>query len=201
MLDSRIIDISERESLPLWTVIFLTFIYEDQLEFIEKIYNENFLEYSSHVTILEKRGLVKKHGFDVKDFTLRKAGEDLLKKYLGKKAKKTPSDVKLWIDNWRQLFPAGVNSAGYRYRGEKMEVLKKMIKFVNSYDYTKEEIFKATENYVKRFALRGYAYMQQAHYFIEKQGTGSTLAAECEGLREKPQNKENEQRGYGRTIR
>ena len=201
MLDNRIIDLSERESLPLWTTIFLTFIYEDQLEFIEKLYNENFIEYNRHVDILEKRGLVKKHGFDVKDFTLRKAGEDILQKYLGKKRKKTQTDVNMWIEEWRKIFPGGVNSGGYRYRGERMEVLKKMTKFVNSYDYTKEEIFKATENYVKRFALRGYAYMQQAHYFIDKQGTGSSLAAECEAVREKPQNKENEQRGYGRTIR
>ena len=59
-----------------------------------------------------------------------------------------------------------------------------MTKFVDTYDFTKEEIFKATKNYVDKFAMKGYMYMQQAHYFIDKKDSGSSLAAECEGLRE-----------------
>ena len=107
-------------------------------------------------------------------------------------------DVHLWIDEWRNLFPEGVNTAGYRYRGNKVEVLKKMLKFVTLYDFTKEEIFQATKKYVERFSVRGYNYMQQAHYFIDKKDAGSSLASECETLKEsKPQ---SETTSYGRTI-
>ena len=93
-----------------------------------------------------------------------------------------------------------MNTAGFRYRGDKAEVTQKMIKFVNTQDYTLEQIFKATRDYVERFSLRGYAYMQQAHYFIQKRGVGSTLSAECEGLAEKSSNTKGEEKDYGRSV-
>ena len=79
------------------------------------------------------------------------------------------------------------------------EVINKIIKFVNSHYYSIDEIFQATRDYVERFSLKGYAYMQQAHYFIEKRGVGSSLSAECEGLAEKS-NKIEEGENYGRSV-
>lgn len=106
-------------------------------------------------------------------------------------------NVESWIDDWRNLFPEGINPAGYRYRGNKLEVTKKMLKFVANHPYSKEEIFEATKRYIERFSVRGYNYMQQAHYFIEKKDTGSNLEAECENLREvKPQKEER----YGGKV-
>ena len=83
-----------------------------------------------------------------------------------------------------------------------MVVLKKMTKFVASYPYSKEEIFEATKRYVERFSFRGYSYMQQAHYFIDKKEVGSTLASECEGLKEaKSKLKQTEETiDYGRKV-
>lgn len=201
MLDAKYLVMYEKERIPFWSMLFLIFIYEEDFDTIDVIYNENFMDYSQHVQILETRGYIKKFGRNPTDITMRKIGEDLFKKYIGTKSKvKRGDSVKYWIEEWRELFPAGVNSGGYRYRGDKKEVLKKMIKFVDSNDYTKEEIFKATKNYVERFSLRGYNYMQMAHYFIEKQGAGSTLSSECEGLREKKEHTKDEDRGYGRKI-
>ena len=87
------------------------------------------------------------------------------------------------------------------YQADKAEVIKKMIKFVNTHDYTLEQIFQATRDYVERFSLKGYAYMQQAHYFIEKRGVGSTLSAECEGLAERSSNSKEEGGDYGRSVK
>lgn len=75
-----------------------------------------------------------------------------------------------------------------------------MIKFVFLYLYTREEIFEATKRYVQRFSLKNYNYMQIAHYFIEKQGVGSSLEAECESLK-KDSSKPFESPKYGGDVR
>lgn len=77
-------------------------------------------------------------------------------------------DVKDWIEEYRELFPKGLNQNGYPYRGEKSACLAKMQTFVRNYGYSKQEILNATKIMVNRFKLKDYEYMQQAHYFIEK---------------------------------
>ena len=99
-----------------------------------------------------------------------------------------------------EFFPKGSNNGGYRYRGNRLEALKKMTKFVDQYDFTKEEIFQATKNYVDKFALRGYMYMQQAHYFIDKKDSGSSLASECEGVQENVDTPIKERSTYGERL-
>lgn len=179
------------------TFILLVLIYENTLDILEDMYAEDYMLYTNRVRFLELGGYVKWHGPNPTDISLRNKGEELFAK-LSKRKHKPADDVHLWIDEWRALFPEGVNNAGYRYRGNKLEVQKKMIKFVNNYDYSKEEIFQATKRYIDRFAVKGYNYMQQAHYFIEKKDAGSTLASECETLKEsKSQDKKIT---YGRTI-
>ena len=177
--------------------VLLVLVYQNEEAVLKNCYDEDFMVFSQMIKKLESYGYVKWHGSDVKEISLRKRGEDLFEKLNRKKRKPTP-DVHLWIEEWRNLFPAGTNNGGYRYRGNKLEVLKKMIKFVSLHPYSKEEIFEATKRYIERFSIRGYNYMQQAHYFIEKKDTGSNLESECENLREKP-NKE-EIRIYGGTI-
>lgn len=165
--------------------IILILIYEERYDFLEIGYHEDYMKFVGAIERLESCGLVKWHGTTAKEITMRKAGEDLFRKYVGLKKKGvTAKEVGTWIDSWREIFPAGVNNGGYRYRGDRGEVLKKMIKFVNTYKYTTEQIFQATKNYVERFSLKGYEFMQQAHYFIDKKGVGSTLNAECEGLKD-----------------
>jgi len=173
-------------------------VCEEQIDFLDFLYVEmiGFIEYDRAVRDLEELGLVKRHGTLHTDIMLRKKGEEIYKKHF--KARKKQSDIHLWIDTWREIFPNGVNTGGYRYRGSRAESLKKMIKFVANNKYTKEEIIKATQNYVNRFSLKGYAYMQQAHYFIDKKDSGSTLASECEGLSE--QKPINQGTPYGKRI-
>ena len=200
MIDRRYLTLHEELKIPLWQFMILIFIYEEQHEFLQISLDENFIWFSGAIRNLENIGLVKWHGSSVVEITLRKLGEDLFKKHVGLKKKiTTAKEVAQWVESWRELFPKGINSGGYRYRGDKAEVIKKMIKFVNTHDYTIEQIFQATKDYVERFSLKGYAYMQLAHYFIEKKGVGSTLSAECEGLADKSSNKGEEQ-NYGRSI-
>lgn len=176
--------------------LLLVLMWEKNNDFLQFVYENNFLLYQNAVKILEEKGYIKQHGAKVEDYTMRKTGEELFG-YLGKKKKIDQTDINKWIEQWRNLFPVGSNGGGYRYRGNRLEVLKKMTKFMSIYPYTREEIFEATENYVKRFAVRGYNYMQQAHYFIEKRDSGSNLASECEALKEQTNKTEV---GYGGEI-
>jgi hypothetical protein len=190
---------NEERMFPFWNMVLLVFIYEKQFEYLQVIHDENFMEYEEIIKYLEKRGYIKKFGSKPTDVTLRRHGEDIFKKYVGKRKKK-PTDVHTWIDSWRELFPPGSSNTGYRYRGNRLESLKKMIKFMDSHEkVTKEEIFKATKHYVDKFAIKGYAFMQQAHYFIEKKEVGSTLESEIESLKERKDEGPRKPR-YGERI-
>jgi len=174
------------DRLSVYEFMLLVHVYEGNLDWIRLLYEQNYLMFTNAVVVLERTGYIKKYGTAPFEITLRRSGEEFFAKYVKKPKKKKESDVYLWFDSWRNLFPEGSNTAGYRYRGNRLEGLKKMTKFAELYpEFTKEEIFQATKNYVDKFAIRGYNYMQQAHYFIEKKDSGSTLASECEGLKEK----------------
>lgn len=195
------LDVYRNAGLRMYEFSLLVLIYEENHEYLNEIYDNNFIDFNTGIKYLETQGYVKQHGENPTDVMLRKSAEDLFQKYYGKTVKKKKkSDVHLWIDDWRKIFPAGSNTGGYRYRGNRLEALKKMTKFVEQNDFTREEIFKATKQYVERFAVRGYNYMQQAHYFIEKKETGSTLASECEGLREQGEQVDKEPKHGERLI-
>ena len=193
-------EVYKRAELRLYEFFLLVLIYEQNHEYLEEIHDNNFIDFNTGIKYLETQGLVKQHGEKPTDVTLRKSGEDLFNKYFSKTKKKEINDVHTWIDLWREIFPKGSNQGGYRYRGNRLEALKKMTKFVDAYDFTKEEIFKATKNYVDKFALRGYMYMQQAHYFIEKKDSGSSLASECEGVRENKDLPITQRTEYGERL-
>ena len=198
----------QEAGLDTYEFMLLVHVYEHNPEWIQQLFDENYMAYNNAVDKLERNGLIKKHGPDPKDIMMRQAGISFFNKHFFNKPsvkekvrKEKGSDTHIWITLWRELFPEGVNNLGYRYRGNKAECLKKMTKFANANDFTREEIFKATRNYVARFAIRGYAYMQQAHFFIEKKDTGSSLASECESLREGTSVSDKNKVNYGRTIR
>lgn len=163
--------------------ILLVLIEQREFDTLEDCWNDDYLDFERKIRKLEELGYIKWHGSKFDEFGLRKRGEDLFKK-LQHKNSATTNKVSIWIDSWRNIFPEGVNEGGYRYRGNKLEVLKKMTKFVATYKYSREEIFEATKRYVERFSVKGYKYMQMAHFFIEKKDVGSNLASECENLKE-----------------
>jgi len=200
MIDDRYLNIRMEEMrIDFYGFIILILVYEEKSEFLKMAHMSDFMGFTARVKTLEQYGLVKWISENPEDIVMRKVGEELFKKYVGSKKEITTAfEVKKWIELWREIFPLGVNAGGYRYRGDKAEVLKKMVKFVNSNDYSIDQIFKATKDYVERFSQKGYTYMQQAHYFINKQGVGSTLASECEGLvDDKPNEKEG---NYGGKV-
>lgn len=91
------------------------------------------------------------------------------------------------VDEFRELFPKGVRTAGYLVKGDRNGCIKKMKKFIKENpDVKDDEILAATEAYIKKMALNGYDRMKLAHYFIEKDGA-STLSAEIESLRISPE--------------
>jgi len=204
MIDQRYIDIYEeyQSHMKFYELMILIFVYEEQAKYLKLVHDEHFIGFRNAVKELEYKGLVKWHSENPEDITLRKIGEDLFKKHVGRKKKiTTAKEVNIWIDSWRELFPKGVNAGGFRYRGDKQEVLKKMIKFVNDNDFTVEQIFQVTKEYIERYSLKGFAYMYLAHYFIEKKGVGSTLASECEGFMERTTDtKEKGGEDYGGAI-
>jgi hypothetical protein len=62
------------------------------------------------------------------------------------------------------------------------DIEDKLQKFFKKHNYSNEEIIEATKRYVKRKEAEGYAYMQKAVFFIEKDKI-SNLASEIEELR------------------
>ncbi len=90
-------------------------------------------------------------------------------------------DPKDWIEEWRKLFPAGLNTIGRSYRGDKQACLKKMRRFIKEYKYSKEIIMKATKKALVISELENYAYFPQAHWFIDK-NRQSLLSQYCEQL-------------------
>jgi hypothetical protein len=88
----------------------------------------------------------------------------------------------LFVVKFREVFPKGASPNGVYVRSSFKDCNKKLTKFRSEYpEFDQETIIKATEKYVKRYAMQGYKFMKTASYFIMKDGE-STLAAECESI-------------------
>lgn len=82
----------------------------------------------------------------------------------------SPLLVDSWIDDWRELFPKEIRSAGRPIRGDKKACLKKMITFCKEYpEYDKKQIFEASRIYIFDKKRENYQYMVCADYFIYKE--------------------------------
>ena len=109
-----------------------------------------------------------------------------------------------WVDEYRELF------ARYRpdAKGTKSVVLKKMQKFFSEHpEVRKEEIFQATEMYLRTFAAstpNQRKYIQQADYFISKATEGvktSRLEQYLELIKDSHKNDDSiAQRNLGQII-
>lgn len=88
------------------------------------------------------------------------------------KIEKNIADVVNWIDEYRMLFRGKKQGA----MGDPNACLLKMQKFIKTYpQFTKEQILKATALYIESNSPR-YTYLQQADYFISKQGGNDKIA-------------------------
>lgn len=93
-------------------------------------------------------------------------------------------DIEDFYNSWIKLWPEGKNSAGYSYRSNKKDCIKKLSKFFQEYPFDKEVIMKCTENYINDRKSEGYSYMLLANNFVYHRDKGSMLAGLCENFDE-----------------
>lgn len=168
----------KKSNLYLTDYIFLQYIYNKEYTeaefFIMGMWD--ILERKLRLDMLEMELYIKITGDNLEDIMPRQKMLDIFQ---------TTDEVslKVWIEEWCNLWPKGVKSGGYYIRSNSQDCLKKMIKFIKLRKYSKEVIMKATKNYIDRKARENYAYMMKAEYFIEKDGM-SPLATEIENINE-----------------
>ncbi len=89
-------------------------------------------------------------------------------------------EVRSLVDAFVELWPPDArNINGDKLIGHAPDIEKKLKAFVKKYKFDQDVILRATENYLSRQRAQGYAYCNQAHYFISKDGI-SKLAGECD---------------------
>jgi hypothetical protein len=112
-------------------------------------------------------------------FTVNKKKTD--KQLLGK------SGV-LNITQYRDIFPKGKLPSGVPARNNIKILTENFRWFFAEYDYSWEEIIKATKMYVNEYQRNNYLYMQNSQYFISKQDKHkvktSKLADYCDMIRD-----------------
>lgn len=90
------------------------------------------------------------------------------------------------VERYRLLWPSMILPTGKNARSSSKELEVRFKWFFENYDYTWDEIFKATEEYIRYFAERGYAFMRTSAYFIYKETSPklrvSTLAEWCDKI-------------------
>jgi hypothetical protein len=116
-----------------------------------------------------------------------------LDNYFVKAKKKT--DIQLMgknfvdkINNYREIFPAKKLPSGKPARNNVKALGEAFRWFFETYDYTWDDVIKATKMYVNEYRDAQYMYMQTSQYFICKQDKHrvkhSTLADYCDMILE-----------------
>lgn len=92
------------------------------------------------------------------------------------------------ISQYRDIFPKGKLPSGVPGRNNVKILTENFRWFFAEYNYSWEEIIKATKMYVNEFQKNNYMYMQNSQYFISKQDKHkvktSKLADYCDMLRD-----------------
>jgi len=92
------------------------------------------------------------------------------------------------IKQYREIFPAGKLPSGVPARNNVKILTENFRWFFSEYDYTWEEVIKATKMYVNEYRDNQYMYMQNSQYFISKQDKHrvktSKLADYCDMIRD-----------------
>ena len=92
------------------------------------------------------------------------------------------------INNYREIFPAKKLPSGKPARNNVKALGEAFRWFFETYDYSWEDVIKATRMYVNEYRDADYLYMQTSQYFICKQDKHrvkhSTLADYCDMILE-----------------
>ena len=147
----------------------------------------------------EVKGLVMQgfvHQNENKSYTVTPKGNAFIAKldtYFIKAKKKT--NIQLMgkefndhIEAFRNVFPMGKLPSGKPARQNVKALAESFRWFFETYDYTWEEIMKATKMYVNEYRATDYLYMQTSQYFIAKQDKHkvktSTLSDYCDMIKD-----------------
>ena len=99
------------------------------------------------------------------------------------------------ICQYRLIFPKGKLPSGVPGRNNVKILTENFRWFFAEYDYTWEEVMKATKMYVNEYQKNNYMYMQNSQYFISKQDKHkvktSKLADYCDMIRDGIVNEED----------
>jgi len=92
------------------------------------------------------------------------------------------------IEKYRETFPAKKLPSGKPARSNVKTLAENFRWFFNNYDYTWDEVLKATNLYVSEYKKNDYLYMKTSQYFISKQDKHkvkhSELADYCDMIRD-----------------
>tara|TARA_R110001599_G_scaffold140731_3_gene320954 strand:- start:2528 stop:3109 length:582 start_codon:yes stop_codon:yes gene_type:complete len=139
------------------------------------LFEEGYMNKDKSITAEGKKVIVTLNNY----FTVNKKKTN--KQLLGKSGS-------LNIDQYRAIFPKGKLPSGVPGRNNVKILTENFRWFFAEYDYTWEEIMKATKMYVNEFQKNNYMYMQNSQYFISKQDKHkvktSKLADYCDMIRD-----------------
>lgn len=139
------------------------------------LFEEGYINKDKSITAEGKKVIVTLNNY----FTVNKKKTN--KQLLGKSGS-------LNIDQYRAIFPKGKLPSGVPGRNNVKILTENFRWFFAEYDYTWEEIMKATKMYVNEFQKNNYMYMQNSQYFISKQDKHkvktSKLADYCDMIRD-----------------
>lgn len=105
-----------------------------------------------------------------------------------------------FVSEYRELFPKLLLPSGSYARVDAKDLKEALKKFFNKYNYSKEVVLKATQNYLEEYQAKGYMYMKNSYFFINKKGEPSTLAAYCEAIINAPEQQEEGPTYLGGSI-
>ena len=131
-----------------------------------------------------------------KDSKITDHGKKLMRSldsYFTKAKKKTASDLmgKDYVENvkkYRESFPTGKLPSGVPARNNVKILTENFRWFFDEFDYTWEEVHKATDIYIRQYRAVNWEYMQNSQYTIAKQDKHkvktSKLADYCDMVRD-----------------
>jgi hypothetical protein len=171
-------------------IFVLLALYNDEIDLLDFADQENkektLLSLYKHLAIKE---LLQEDKAGAIHFKLTKLGESIAE-FLSEEIEHTieeeikhqesnnPED---WITDYIKLFPEG-KPYGRPYRISKSECLPKMLKFLDRFATTKEEVLAATEMWINSYknSADGIEKMRDSRYFISKEIPGKGIVSDLE---------------------
>jgi len=139
------------------------------------LFEEGYIDKDKSITAEGRKVIVTLNNY----FTVNKKKTN--KQLLGKSGA-------LNIAQYREIFPKGKLPSGVPARNNVKILTENFRWFFAEYDYSWEEIIKATKMYVNEYQRNNYMYMQNSQYFISKQDKHkvktSKLADYCDMIRD-----------------